>query len=160
MASAPDARRREKSTSAVLHQAYLAPFAAPDRSHFWYYDAFALAVRYRLPFFGANWLYALLGTTHSICAPLWTVSIEEQFYLGWPALMKTLTCRDMIIAGIVHLPAYDNKPIRSCVEWCSAGYAYYENSVRCETLTLGIWLALFVDLLPKLTSSTSFLPVG
>ena len=42
-----------------------------------------------------------LGTTHSICAPLWTVSIEEQFYLVWPAVMKLLKRRGMIIAGVI-----------------------------------------------------------
>ena len=49
--------------------------------------------------FVGNWIYAIFGVAQSICAPLWTVSIEEQFYLLWPALMKRLHHRGMIIAA-------------------------------------------------------------
>jgi len=42
--------------------------------------------RYQAAFllFGANWACALWGFPHSSAGPLWSVSIEEQFYLAWP----------------------------------------------------------------------------
>jgi peptidoglycan/LPS O-acetylase OafA/YrhL len=43
----------------------------------WYLVAF-------LGFLG-NWITALWGYPASVAAPLWSVSIEEQFYFAWPA---------------------------------------------------------------------------
>src|SRR6202789_3743849 len=60
----------------------------------WYYVAGYL-------FFVGNWVNAVFGHLHSICSPLWTVSIEEQFYLLWPALMRMLDRRGMIVAAMV-----------------------------------------------------------
>jgi len=60
----------------------------------WYYVAGYLL-------FVGNWVHAVFGRPESICSPLWTVSIEEQFYLIWPLLMKMLRRRGMIVAAIV-----------------------------------------------------------
>jgi peptidoglycan/LPS O-acetylase OafA/YrhL len=50
--------------------------------------------------FVSNWMYVSLGAVRSICAPLWTVSIEEQFYIVWPVLVKMLKRRGIVMAGI------------------------------------------------------------
>ena len=122
----------------------------------------ALAILCRLHIFVANWVYAVLGTTHSDCAPLWTVSIEEQFYLVWPALMKMLRRRGMIIAGVVTFLLATINQLALVLGGASAGYAYYGSTARCESLALGILLALFVDRLPRLpgTYASCWLPAG
>jgi peptidoglycan/LPS O-acetylase OafA/YrhL len=134
---------------------------APSRSQFWYYDP-ALPWPYvaGYVFFVANWVYAALGTTHSICAPLWTVSIEEQFYLFWPMLMKTLKRRGIVIAGMVTFLLSATAQLALVWRGASAAYAYYGSASRCDSLALGIFLALFVDRLPRLTSSMRILLVG
>jgi peptidoglycan/LPS O-acetylase OafA/YrhL len=50
----------------------------------------ALGLRYTLAFalFVGNWACVLWGYPHSIAGPLWSVSIEEQFYLAWPLLLR------------------------------------------------------------------------
>ncbi len=60
--------------------------------------------------FVSNWIYAIFGVAQSICAPLWTVSIEEQFYLIWPALMKRAAASRYDHRRRVDLRALDRKP--------------------------------------------------
>jgi peptidoglycan/LPS O-acetylase OafA/YrhL len=49
-----------------------------------------LEARYLLSFtfFIGNWACAWWGFAASVFNPLWSVSIEEQFYLSWPLVMK------------------------------------------------------------------------
>jgi peptidoglycan/LPS O-acetylase OafA/YrhL len=132
--------------------------AVPDRGHFWYYDPglpWEYVAGYLL--FSANWIYVFLGITHSICAPLWTVSIEEQFYIVWPALVKRLKRRGMFIAGIVVLIVATASQFGLVLTKSSAGYVYYGSAARCTSLVLGIFLALLVDRLPRVTAGTRFL---
>src|SRR5262249_47880097 len=40
-----------------------------------------------------NWVYTVLGMPHSIALPLWSVSVEEQFYLLWPLAVSRASRR-------------------------------------------------------------------
>jgi len=53
---------------------------------------YGLPPLYLLPFalFVGNWAVADHGYPSSPAAPLWSVSIEEQFYLAWPLLLITV----------------------------------------------------------------------
>src|SRR5215207_6788686 len=37
--------------------------------------------------FVGNWVSAIYGLPFSVASPLWSISVEEQFYLGWPLLL-------------------------------------------------------------------------
>lgn len=136
-------------------------FTEPRHQHLWYYDP-ALPWQYVVGYllFIANWVYAAFGSTHSICAPLWTISIEEQFYLVWPALMKVLGRRGMTIAGIATLLLATANQISLALGGGSGAYLYYGSASRGDSLALGVLLALFVDHLPKLTARLRFLFVA
>ncbi|HET6216262.1 MAG TPA: acyltransferase [Acidobacteriaceae bacterium] len=110
----------------------------------WYYVAGYLL-------FVGNWVHAVFGRPESICSPLWTVSIEEQFYLIWPLLMKMLGRRGMIVAGIVTFLLASVSRIGFMLAGSSGGFLYYGSTSRCDSLALGILLALFADRLPRLT---------
>jgi peptidoglycan/LPS O-acetylase OafA/YrhL len=110
----------------------------------WYYVAGYLL-------FVGNWVHAVFGRPESICSPLWTVSIEEQFYLIWPLLMKMLGRRGMIVAGIVTFLMASISRIGFMLAGSSGGFIYYGSISRCDSLALGILLALFADRLPRLT---------
>ena len=134
---------------------------AANRNHLWYYDPslpWYYVAGYLL--FVANWVYAAFGTTHSICAPLWTVSIEEQFYLIWPALMKVLSRSGIVIAGIATFLLATASQVGIALWGASGRYMYFGSASRCDSLALGIFLALYADRLPRLTSSVRFLLVG
>jgi peptidoglycan/LPS O-acetylase OafA/YrhL len=91
---------------------------------------------------------------------LWTVSIEEQFYLVWPALMKRLERRGMMIAGMLTFVLATLSQIGIVLAGLSGGYIYYGSASRCDSLALGILLALFAHRLPRLTSRRRWLLVG
>ena len=126
----------------------------------WYYSQ-TLPWRYVAGYllFAGNWVYAVSGTTLSICAPLWTVSIEEQFYLLWPALTKMLKRRGMIIAAIVTFLLAIVIQTVLALGGVSGRYIYFGSASRCDSLAIGILLALCADRLPKLSRSMRFLLV-
>ncbi len=116
----------------------------------WYYVAGYLL-------FAGNWVHAVFGRPESICSPLWTVSIEEQFYLLWPLLMKMLGRRGMIVAGMVTFLLATVSRIGFMLAGWSGGFIYYGSTSRCDSLALGILLALFADRLPRLTRGARWL---
>jgi peptidoglycan/LPS O-acetylase OafA/YrhL len=124
-----------------------------DQSLPWYYT-----IGYVL--FAGNWVHAAFGHPHSICAPLWTVSIEEQFYLLWPAVMMVLERRGMIIAGILTFLFAAVSQTGIVLAGLSGGYIYYGSASRCDSLALGILLALLTDRLPRLNRGMRLLLVG
>jgi peptidoglycan/LPS O-acetylase OafA/YrhL len=118
----------------------------------WYYVAGYLL-------FVGNWVHAVFGRPESIAFPLWTVSIEEQFYLIWPAMVKVLDRRGMVISGIVLFLFATICRIAFVLAGVSGGYIYYGSTARCDSIALGILLALFADRLPAITSGARCLLV-
>ena len=61
---------------------FVVPMLIPaDRFGPMYIVSFAL-------FFG-NWVCATSGLPFSVASPLWSISVEEQFYIGWPLLLRS-----------------------------------------------------------------------
>lgn len=53
-------------------------------------------------FLAGNWSIIAWGwPLHTIVNPLWTVSVEEQFYLLWPPLVRRLSRHQLLIAAVV-----------------------------------------------------------
>jgi peptidoglycan/LPS O-acetylase OafA/YrhL len=129
--------------------------------NFWYYTQslpWYYVAGYLL--FVSNWVYAVFGAPQSICAPLWTVSIEEQFYLIWPVFAKMLSRRGMMVAGIVTFLFATASQIAIVVSGVRGDYTYFGSTSRCDSLALGIVLALSVERLPKLKRGLRLLLVA
>jgi peptidoglycan/LPS O-acetylase OafA/YrhL len=76
-----------------------------------------------------NWSVIAWGwPLHSIIGPLWTVSIEEQFYLMWPPIVRNLS-RDSIAAAAIGMLVISN--VTRIVMIAFHGGT---NSVWCNTL--------------------------
>jgi len=65
---------------------------------------FALETRFLMPMllFVGNWAAVVFnGMGHSVAGPLWSISVEEQFYLAWPLLISRVGVQRLKTACIV-----------------------------------------------------------
>ncbi len=82
----------------VLFLGVLVPF---------FYHPFPSALPVVLPYLGmvGNWVLVFQGETkNTLLAPLWSISVEEQFYLVWPTLFMFWGKRGIIVASFVIFP--------------------------------------------------------
>jgi peptidoglycan/LPS O-acetylase OafA/YrhL len=119
----------------------------------WYYVAGYLL-------FVGNWVHAVFGRPESIAFPLWTVSIEEQFYLIWPVIVKTFERRGLIIAAVGMFLLATVCRALFVFAGISGGYVYYGSTARCDSIALGILIALFMGQLPKVAGFARLLLVS
>jgi peptidoglycan/LPS O-acetylase OafA/YrhL len=63
------------------------------------------SVSFFVPFllFAGNFAAAFGAVTSLVILPLWSLSVEEQFYIVWPLLFRKLTRRGVAVAGITVL---------------------------------------------------------
>jgi peptidoglycan/LPS O-acetylase OafA/YrhL len=93
---------------------------------------------------GGNWWIVFHGFPSSIIFPLWSVSIEEQFYLMWPPLVRKMRAVHMASFAAMLLV------IASCVRVYLGSHGATETQVWCNTLArldplaAGILLAVFL----------------
>lgn len=88
-----------------------------------------------------NWVYVWKGLPYSIANPLWSVSIEEQFYLIWPLALRRLSRRQLIFV-IIGLLLMANTA-RACLVFShvlGAG-VQYNTFARLDAIALGILVA-------------------
>jgi len=91
-----------------------------------------------------NWVYVFFGLPHSIASPLWSVSIEEQFYLVWPLALRRMSRRHLIFA-VVGLLVLANAARVFLVRSHVLGAAIEYNTVaRIDAIALGILVAYFL----------------
>lgn len=71
----------------------LVPFLNPNRE---------FSLRYVIAFFlfVGNWSFIVFGHKNFLTVPLWSVAVEEQFYLLWPPVVARLTRRQITSAAI------------------------------------------------------------
>jgi len=51
-------------------------------------ENFAPIYIFSFALFVGNWVCATQGLPFSVASPLWSISVEEQFYIGWPLLLR------------------------------------------------------------------------
>jgi peptidoglycan/LPS O-acetylase OafA/YrhL len=104
----------------------------------------SMPVKYTLAYalLSGNWACAAWGFPHSVAEPLWSVSVEEQFYLSWPLIMRRWTRQLAAIAcalWAVSLVARSYLVFRGVVHpqiWCNT-------LARLDPIAAGALLALF-----------------
>src|ERR1041385_312748 len=98
-----------------------------------------------------NWIYAFYGLPASFATPLWTVSIEEQFYLAWPLALRKASVRTMAAIAVGLLVIANAWRVWLAVTAAPVERIEYNTFTRLDPIALGILLALFGHKLPQFT---------
>ncbi len=102
-----------------------------------------------------NWVCAFYGYPYSFIYPLWSVSIEEQFYLSWALVVRKLGRRGLalVAAGLIVLANL----ARVLAVWRQATpeYIWCSTFTRLDPIACGVLLAVGLrGRLPRLASGT------
>ena len=95
-------------------------------------------------FLGGNWWVFFVGFPASVIFPLWSLSVEEQFYIVWPVTMRRLGARGLLWASAVMLAA------ASLTRWYLAAHHAWEQAiwthsfVQLDAIALGVALAVLL----------------
>jgi peptidoglycan/LPS O-acetylase OafA/YrhL len=100
-------------------------------------------------FMAGNWVYVFHGLPQSFAIPLWTVSIEEQFYLTWPLALRKATPRRLAIFAIGLLLLAHVLRMRMVIAGAAANAMEYNTFTRLDPIALGILVALAAERLPS-----------
>jgi peptidoglycan/LPS O-acetylase OafA/YrhL len=117
--------------------AALVPFLNPEGAFNW---------RYVVPFLllAGNWSTIAFGPPQSAALPLWSVSVEEQFYLLWPPIVARLSRRGIVIAAIAMI-AMANIARVVVLLLHGGGWDVWANTfARLDPMAAGILLALLL----------------
>jgi peptidoglycan/LPS O-acetylase OafA/YrhL len=98
-----------------------------------------------------NWSYVLWGLPASFAIPLWTISIEEQFYLAWPLAMGKASVRALAWMAVGVLVVANVWRGYLAVTGASVDAMEYTTFTRLDPIAWGILLALFSHKLPHLS---------
>lgn len=110
----------------------------------WYIPSQHIGWRAQLAFIflAGNWWVVFVGFPSSIIFPLWSLSVEEQFYICWPAAMRRLSERGMIWVSALMLAA------ANLTRWYLAIHHTWESRMWTNTfaqldgIALGVILAV------------------
>ena len=96
-----------------------------------------------------NWIYAFYGLPASFATPLWTVSIEEQFYLAWPLALRKASVRTMAAMALGLLAIANAWRVWLAVTAAPVERIEYNTFTRLDPIAFGILIALFGHKLPS-----------
>ena len=99
-----------------------------------------------------NWYIVFIGFPSSVIFPLWSVSIEEQFYLTWPLIVRRVSQMTMVAIAVGLLG------VATATRFYLGAHHRWESQVWCNTLVqldpiaLGILMAVLLrGAVPQLT---------
>jgi peptidoglycan/LPS O-acetylase OafA/YrhL len=111
------------------------PFFDPDHQ---------FGLKYFLPFIflSGNWAFAAFGGPARVPAsPLWSVSIEEQFYLFWPPVVARLSRQKIIYAALGMIIVANVARLMLHVTSATAMALWANTFAHLDSIAVGILLA-------------------
>lgn len=117
--------------------AALVPFLNPQH---------AFSLKYVLPFLllAGNWSTIAYGPPNSVAVPLWSVSIEEQFYLLWPPIVARLSRPQIAMAAGVMIVLANGARVFALLLKTNTWDIWANSFVHLDSMAAGILLAIFL----------------
>lgn len=106
----------------------------------------AFTLRYLLPFLllAGNWSTIIFGPPLSAALPLWSVSVEEQFYLLWPPIVARLSRRNIVFTALGMI-VLGNATRVVILLLHGMGWSVWANTLaRLDPMAAGILLAVLL----------------
>ncbi len=100
-----------------------------------------------------NWMYVIYGLPAGFTIPLWTVSIEEQFYLTWPLAFRRASLARMAAMAAGVLVAANAVRVWLAISAAPLQAMEYNTFTRLDPIALGILIALWGSRLPRWTQA-------
>jgi peptidoglycan/LPS O-acetylase OafA/YrhL len=91
-----------------------------------------------------NWFIVFHGFPSSVIFPLWSVSIEEQFYITWPAVVRRVSETGIVICVMVLLAVATSVRIYLGMNHTWESQVWCNTFVQLDPIALGILLAVLL----------------
>jgi peptidoglycan/LPS O-acetylase OafA/YrhL len=102
--------------------------------------------------FAGNWWVVFVGFPSSVIFHLWFISAQEQFYLFWPAVMRKLSARGLLIAATALLATANLTRCYLAVRHTWESKIWCNTFAQLDAIAFGIILAvLLAGRAPRLT---------
>jgi peptidoglycan/LPS O-acetylase OafA/YrhL len=95
-------------------------------------------------FLAGNWFIVFHGFPSSVIFPLWSVSIEEQFYITWPAIVRKVNETGMLIFAGLLLVAATSARIYLGMHHTREGDVWCNTFVQFDPIAAGILMAVLL----------------
>ena len=97
--------------------------------------------------FTSNWVIAITGFQISSMNVLWSVGIEEQFYLTWPFLVRSLSLKGLRVVALCLIPVavVTRVLLMPASVWEFDANVWCNLFARVDTIALGVLAAVVLD---------------
>ena len=91
-----------------------------------------------------NWFIVFHGFPSSVIFPLWSVSIEEQFYITWPAIVRRTTETGMLLCAGLLLVVATASRVYLGMHHTGESDVWCNTFVQLDPIAIGILLAVLL----------------
>jgi peptidoglycan/LPS O-acetylase OafA/YrhL len=92
-----------------------------------------------------NWMAVLFGVPQCVANPLWSVSLEEQFYLCWPPLVRWMSGKNLAAAAMIMLLLSNlSRLFLFAFAHPKNATIWFDTFTRLDPIALGILLAVLL----------------